>query len=56
MEIKNKAQMQMAMQEAEILKDIHENISHRSVMQVEKIFQVGSKFYFIFPLCSGTDT
>jgi calcium/calmodulin-dependent protein kinase I len=53
MEIKNKAQMQMALQEAEMLKDIMENISHPNIIHIEKVFQVGSKFYLVFPLCTG---
>lgn len=53
MEIKNKAQMNMAIQEAEMLKDIMENISHPNIMHIEKVFQVGSKFYLVFPLCTG---
>lgn len=53
MEIKNKAQMQMALQEAEMLKDIMENISHPNILHIEKVFQVGSKFYLVFPLCCG---
>lgn len=53
MEIKNKAQMQMAVSEAEMLKDIMENVSHRNIMHIEKVFQVGSKFYLVFPLCTG---
>lgn len=40
MEIKNKAQMQMAISEAEMLKDIMENVSHPNVMHIEKVFQV----------------
>lgn len=53
MEIKNKPQMEMALQEAGMLKDIMENISHPNVMHIEKVFQVGSKFYLVFPLCTG---
>jgi serine/threonine protein kinase len=53
MEIKNKSQMQMAISEAEMLKDIMENVSHPNVMHIEKVFQVGSKFYLVFPLCTG---
>jgi len=53
MEIKNKLQMQMAVSEAEMLKDIMENISHPNIMHIEKVFQVGSKFYLVFPLCTG---
>ena len=53
MEIKNKPQMEMAIQEAEMLKDIMENISHPNIMHIEKVFQVGSKFYLVFPLCTG---
>jgi serine/threonine protein kinase len=40
MEIKNKQQMQMAVSEAEMLKDIMENISHPNIMHIEKVFQV----------------
>jgi serine/threonine protein kinase len=53
MEIKNKPQMQMAISEAEMLKDIMENVSHPNIMHIEKVFQVGSKFYLVFPLCTG---
>jgi calcium/calmodulin-dependent protein kinase I len=53
MEIKNKAQMHMALQEAEMLKDIMENISHPHIIHIQKVFQVGSKFYLVFPLCTG---
>lgn len=52
-EIKSKAQMQVALQEAEMLKEIMENVSHPNIMHIEKVFQVGSKFYLVFPLCSG---
>ena len=53
MEIKNTAQMQMALAEAEMLKEIMENISHPNIMHIEKVFQVGLKFYLVFPLCTG---
>ena len=53
MEIKSKAQMKMAVSEAEMLKDIQENLSHPNIMHIEKVFQVGSKFYLVFPLCTG---
>ena len=53
MEIKSKAQMNMAMKEAEMVKDITENISHPNIMVIEKVFQIGSKFYLVFPLCTG---
>ena len=53
MEIKNKKQMQMAVSEAEMLKEIMENVSHPNLMHIEKVFQVGSKFYMVFPLCTG---
>jgi serine/threonine protein kinase len=43
MEIKNKAQMQMAVAEAEMLKEIMENISHPNIMHIEKVFQVSSE-------------
>ena len=53
MEIKSKAQMKMAISEAEMLKEIMENISHPNIMHIDKVFQVGSKFYLVFPLCTG---
>ena len=53
MEIKNAAQMKMALREAEMLKDIMENISHPNILHIEKVFQVGTKFYMVFPLCTG---
>ena len=53
MEIKNSSQMRMAITEAEMVKDIMENISHPNIMHIEKVFQVGSKFYLVFPLCTG---
>ncbi len=53
MEIKNKTQMKMAILEAEMLKDIMENVSHPNIMHIERVFQVGSKFYLVFPLCTG---
>lgn len=37
MEIKSSAQMKMALKEAEMLKDIMENISHPHIMHIEKV-------------------
>eukprot|EP00600_Ochromonadales_sp_CCMP1393_P010926 CAMPEP_0174996974 /NCGR_PEP_ID=MMETSP0005-20121125/696_1 /TAXON_ID=420556 /ORGANISM="Ochromonas sp., Strain CCMP1393" /LENGTH=1057 /DNA_ID=CAMNT_0016251449 /DNA_START=95 /DNA_END=3269 /DNA_ORIENTATION=- len=53
MEMKSSYQMQMAVSEAEMLKDICENIDHPNVMHIERVFQVGAKFYLVFPLCFG---
>ena len=53
MEIKSAHQKQMAVKEAEMLKDVAENIYHPNILQIEKVFQVGSKFYLVFPLCTG---
>jgi serine/threonine protein kinase len=53
MEIKNEKQMQLAITEALLLKSIVENVSHPNIMRIEKVFQVGSKFYLAFPLCTG---
>ena len=36
-----------------MLKEIMENVSHPNLMHIEKVFQVGSKFYMVFPLCTG---
>jgi serine/threonine protein kinase len=52
-EIKNAKQREMAISEAGMLKDIMENISHPNILHIEKVFQVGSKFYLVFPLCTG---
>ncbi len=43
----------MAISEAGMLKDIMENIAHPNILHIEKVFQVGSKFYLVFPLCTG---
>mmetsp|Transcript_25523 Transcript_25523/g.37678 ORF Transcript_25523/g.37678 Transcript_25523/m.37678 type:complete len:829 (+) Transcript_25523:68-2554(+) len=53
MELTGKAQLKMAVAEAEILKDIMETISHPNILNIEKVFQVGNKFYLVFPLCTG---
>ena len=53
MEIKSTHQRQMAVREAEMLKDVAENIYHPNILQIERVFQVGSKFYLVFPLCTG---
>jgi serine/threonine protein kinase len=53
MEISSDKQMQLAISEALFLKSIVENVSHPNIMRIEKVFQVGSKFYLAFPLCTG---
>jgi serine/threonine protein kinase len=53
MEIKSEKQMQLAISEALFLKSLVENVSHPNIMRIEKVFQVGSKFYLAFPLCTG---
>eukprot|EP01031_Cornospumella_fuschlensis_P036295 gene36295-44032_t len=53
MEIKNEKQMSLAVSEATLLKNIVENVQHPNLMCIEKVFQVGSKFYLVFPLCQG---
>ncbi|KAJ1442069.1 kinase-like domain-containing protein, partial [Ochromonadaceae sp. CCMP2298] len=53
MEIRNKTQMKLAVSEAEMLKDIMENVPHPNILHMERVFQVGSKFYLVFPLCVG---
>ena len=52
-EIKSQRQKESAIAEAEMLKDIMEHISHPNILHIEKVFQVGSKFYLVFPLCTG---
>jgi serine/threonine protein kinase len=52
-EIRNQKQREFAISEAEMLKDIVENVSHPSILHIEKVFQVGSKFFLVFPLCTG---
>lgn len=51
--IENEKQMQMAITEAKLLKEITKNVSHPCIMQIEKVFQVVDKFYLVFPLCTG---
>lgn len=53
MEITNDKQMKMAISEAQFLKTIVETVSHPNILYIEKVFQVGSKFYLVFPLCVG---
>eukprot|EP01039_Chlorochromonas_danica_P008334 gene8337-9187_t len=53
MEIKSEKQMKMAISEAQFLKTIVETVSHPNILYIEKVFQVGSKFYLVFPLCTG---
>jgi serine/threonine protein kinase len=52
-EIKSDRQMANAVGEAQFLKTIVEKVSHPNIMQIQKVFQVGSKFYLVFPLCTG---
>lgn len=52
-EIKSDRQMANAIAEAQFLKTIVETVSHPNIMQIQKVFQVGSKFYLVFPLCTG---
>lgn len=52
-EINNDTQMRHAVRESLLLKEITENISHPNIMRIEKVFQVGKKFYLVFPLCTG---
>ena len=40
MEIKNKTQMNMAISEAELLKEIMEHISHPNIMHIEKVHYI----------------
>ena len=56
MEIKNAAQMKMALREAEMLKDIMENISHPNILHIEKVFQVSVMIYmfYIYSRCMHT--
>eukprot|EP01040_Poterioochromonas_malhamensis_P000194 gene195-202_t len=53
MEIKSDKQMQLAIAEAVFLKKIVETVCHPNIMRIEKVFQVGSRFYLAFPLCTG---
>eukprot|EP01031_Cornospumella_fuschlensis_P025003 gene25003-30203_t len=52
-EIRNGKQRELAVSEAEMLKDIMEKVSHKNILTIEKVFQVGSKFFLVFPLCTG---
>ena len=52
-EIKNDYQMRAALSEASMLQDIMEHVAHPNIIAIKKIFHFGSKFYLIFPLCTG---
>eukprot|EP01040_Poterioochromonas_malhamensis_P000193 gene193-201_t len=51
--MKNEKQKRAAIAEAVFLKQIAETIRHPNIMPIKKIFQVGSRFYLAFPLCTG---
>lgn len=53
MEIKSERQMTAAISEARFLKNIVESVNHPNLMRIEKVFQVGSHFSLVFPLCTG---
>ena len=54
MEIKNRGMMDMAVAEAEMLMNIMDRVNqHPNIMEINKVFQVGDKFYLVFPLCTG---
>mmetsp|Transcript_14996 Transcript_14996/g.24825 ORF Transcript_14996/g.24825 Transcript_14996/m.24825 type:complete len:1019 (-) Transcript_14996:236-3292(-) len=54
MEIKHKGMMDMAVAEAQMLMNIMERVdNHPNIMEINKVFQVGDKFYLVFPLCTG---
>lgn len=52
-EINSERQMAAAVAEAQFLKRIVEKVAHPNILHIEKVFQVGSKFYMVFPLCTG---
>eukprot|EP01033_Poteriospumella_lacustris_P005415 gene5415-3858_t len=52
-EIKSERQMAAAVAEAQFLKRIVEKVAHPNILHIEKVFQVGSKFFMVFPLCTG---
>lgn len=45
--------MKQAISEAAMLKEIMETVSHPNILHIERVFQVGSKFYLVFPICGG---
>lgn len=53
MDLQNSFQVSRAVAEVEILMNITQSISHPNIMKIERVFQVGDKFYMVFPLCTG---
>lgn len=53
MDLQNSFQVSRAVAEVEILMNITQSISHPNIMRIERVFQVGDKFYMVFPLCTG---
>ena len=54
-EVTTSAQLRAAKSEACVALDVMEKIMHPNILNMDKVFQIGSKFYFVFPLCSGGD-
>jgi serine/threonine protein kinase len=53
MDMQNANQVARAVAEVEMLMNITQTISHPNIMCIERVFQVGDKFYMVFPLCTG---
>lgn len=52
-EIQNKVMREMCVAEAETLKRLSETVTHPNILTIEKVFDLGSKFNMMFPLCTG---
>lgn len=53
MDMQNAFQVSRAVAEVEMLMNITRTISHPNIMNIKRVFQVGDKFYMVFPLCTG---
>ena len=53
LEITDNVKMNLAVSEAQILKDVMVKIGHPNIMEIKKVYHIGSQFYLLFPLCEG---
>ena len=49
----SKSDMERAIKEANLLRDIAEEVNHPYILRIKKVFEIGNKFYMVFPLCTG---
>ena len=52
-EIADEEKMKLAISEAQILKDVMTRVAHPNLMEIKKVYHIGSQFNLLFPLCEG---